>query len=92
MGKPSHRVNLVKGFTRKYRVHNLVYFEGPMDINFAIAREKALKFWKRQWKIRIIEEGNSKWEDLYARILPGSIGPWPSPGRHKTGDKDVCIS
>jgi putative endonuclease len=59
-----HKNNLVKGFTEKYNVHKLVYFEETMDINIAIAREKQLKNWKREWKIKLIEKENPKWRDL----------------------------
>ena len=51
-----HKNDLVDGFTKKYLVHRLVYFESTSDINAAIAREKQLKAWKRQWKIELIEK------------------------------------
>jgi putative endonuclease len=59
-----HRQGLVKGFTEKYRLKNLVYFEETEDVNSAIAREKQLKNWHRQWKINLIEEMNPEWKDL----------------------------
>ena len=59
-----HKNDLLPGFTRKYGVHLLVYYEMFEDINDAIVREKQLKKWNRSWKIRLIEKHNPKWEDL----------------------------
>jgi putative endonuclease len=78
-----HQNDLVDGFTKKYGVHILVWFEMHGDIRNAIAREKRLKRWNRAWKIRLIEESNSGWNDLYGRLLgenalpdlPGSPSP-----------------
>ena len=60
-----HKNNLVKGFTSKYNVHNLVYFERYNNIISAITREKRIKAWKRQWKIEMIEKVNHNWIDLF---------------------------
>tara|TARA_R110001583_G_scaffold67308_3_gene192553 strand:- start:8058 stop:8369 length:312 start_codon:yes stop_codon:yes gene_type:complete len=59
-----HKVGIEKGFTQKYGVNKLVYFEVFKSVNEAINREKNLKKWKRDWKIRLIEEENKKWLDL----------------------------
>ncbi len=59
-----HKQSLVAGFTKKYGVHRLVYYESTNDVSAAIRREKQLKKWKRAWKIRLIEERNPSWEDL----------------------------
>ena len=64
-----HKNSLVDGFTKKYNVHDLLYFEQFQDMNSAIAREKQLKAWKRQWKIALIEKVNGNWQDLYGEIL-----------------------
>jgi putative endonuclease len=64
-----HKSDLLKGFTSRYRVHNLVWFETHADIREAILREKQIKGWNRAWKIRLIEGGNPNWDDLYDRIL-----------------------
>ena len=64
-----HKNNLVDGFTKKYRVHRLVYFEETSDVESARLREKQLKEWKRPWKLELIEKSNPEWEDLYQRIL-----------------------
>ena len=64
-----HKHDLIKGFTREYSVHNLVYFEQAEDIETAILREKQLKKWNRIWKIQLINTKNPKWEDLYDTIL-----------------------
>jgi len=64
-----HKNNLVEGFTKKYNVHNLVYFEQTENVNSALLREKQLKKWKREWKIELIEKDNSQWKDLYNKIL-----------------------
>jgi putative endonuclease len=63
-----HRADAVDGFTKKYGVHRLVYFEMSESIESAIAREKVLKRWKREWKRALIEEKNPRWEDLYESI------------------------
>jgi putative endonuclease len=67
-----HRLKLAKGFTKKYGVHRLVYFEQYDDAENAIRREKRLKKWNRVWKIRLIEELNPNWDDLYSGIA-GSV-------------------
>ena len=64
-----HKNNLVDGFTRKYKVHNLVFFEETNDVQSAIRREKQLKAWKRDWKIELIEKQNPAWTDLYDDLL-----------------------
>ena len=63
-----HRNGLADGFTKKYQVHRLVYFEQYSDIEAAITREKRLKRWNRAWKIQLIEELNPNWGDLYPQI------------------------
>ncbi|WP_070157667.1 GIY-YIG nuclease family protein [Sphingobium phenoxybenzoativorans] len=63
-----HKTGIGADFTRKYGVTLLVYAEQHATIEEAIAREKALKKWKRDWKFRLIEEGNPDWIDLYDRI------------------------
>ncbi|MBL7107439.1 MAG: GIY-YIG nuclease family protein [Phycisphaerae bacterium] len=60
-----HKTNLVEGFTKKYQVHNLVYFEYFVNVSSAINREKQLKKWNRQWKINLIEKENPQWHDLF---------------------------
>jgi putative endonuclease len=65
-----HRSKVVDGFTRRYDVDKLVWFEVYDDILSAIAREKELKKWRRDWKIRLIEEQNPNWMDLYP-VLSG---------------------
>ena len=64
-----HRNDLVPGFTKKYAVHMLVYFEMHADMTSAITREKQLKKWNRTWKLRLIEDKNPQWNDLYETIL-----------------------
>ena len=63
-----HKTKVAEGFTRKYGVDRLVYFESFDDIENAIRREKRLKKWNRAWKIRLIEEANPNWDDLYPSI------------------------
>ena len=63
-----HKNNLVPGFTSKYEVHRLVWFEMTSDIASAITKEKQLKKWNRVWKIRLIEERNPHWKDLYEEL------------------------
>jgi len=64
-----HKNDLVEGFTHKYTVHNLVYFEVTESIESAIMREKQLKKWNRDWKIRLIEKNNPAWNDLYPELI-----------------------
>jgi putative endonuclease len=59
------------GFTKKYGVHMLVYFELHASMEDAIVREKQLKKWERAWKVRLIEERNPDWNDLYDSVLEG---------------------
>jgi putative endonuclease len=65
-----HRSDLVEGFTRRYRVHNLVYFEQFESMILAIEREKELKKWRRAWKVALIEKENPLWLDLWAGLAP----------------------
>lgn len=74
-----HKSDLIEGFTRKYGVHILVWYETHNDINEAIIREKKLKHWKRAWKIELIEKQNSGWNDLYDRLI-GEIALPDVPG------------
>jgi putative endonuclease len=60
-----HKSDLVEGFTNKYGVHWLVWYEQHATMASAIAREKAIKEWKRNWKLELIEKWNPEWRDLY---------------------------
>ena len=64
-----HKKGLVGGFTKKYKVHKLVFFEEADDVNGAIIREKQMKKWNRNWKVELIEKGNPEWKDLYPELL-----------------------
>jgi putative endonuclease len=66
-----HKTKAVPGFTAKYRVDRLVWFETYDDPTTAITREKALKKWRRDWKIRLIEEQNPEWRDLFPGMILG---------------------
>lgn len=68
-----HKDKKVKGFTEKYNVTNLVYYEAYDNPTHAIIREKQLKKWNRKWKLRLIEENNPTWKDLYGEFV-GSTG------------------
>ena len=63
-----HKNNMVEGFTKRYNVHQLVWYELHGNMESAITREKRLKDWKRKWKLELIESSNPKWEDLYYMI------------------------
>jgi len=63
-----HKKGLVEGFTKKYNVNKLVYYEVHPQVRDAIKREKQLKNWHRQWKINLIESVNKEWNDLYPEI------------------------
>ena len=60
-----HRNGFAEGFTRQYGVHLLVWYEMHATMESAITREKQLKAWNRSWKVRLIEEMNREWVDLY---------------------------
>ena len=64
-----HKNDLVEGFTKKYGVHRLVYYEMHEDMLSAIAREKQVKKWNRAWKLELIEEKNHEWKDLWDEIV-----------------------
>lgn len=64
-----HKSGAVDGFTRRYHVHQLVWFEPHTTMESAIAREKAIKQWKRKWKLELIEQQNPYWRDLYVELL-----------------------
>ena len=64
-----HKNKLHNGFTARYSADRLVYYEIFGDMREAIKREKRLKFYKRKWKVALIEKDNPEWEDLYWRII-----------------------
>ena len=64
----AHREEWLKGFTSRYHIHSLVYFEQYDQPRYAIAREKQLKKWRRDWKIALIETSNPGWYDLFDEI------------------------
>ena len=84
-----HKNDLVEGFTKKYGVHILVWYEVYDDINAAIAREKQLKGWNGAWKIKLIEKNNSGWNDLYER-LTGEVVRTESPGSPSPRKASLC--
>ncbi len=64
-----HKHDLVEGFTKRYQVHTLVWYELHDSMASAIPREKAIKGWKRRWKLALIEKTNPHWRDLYEDLL-----------------------
>ena len=65
-----HKEGQIPGFTRKYKVTRLVYYESMPDVNAAIAREKQIKRWRREKKVKLIETINRGWDDLSREIAP----------------------
>ncbi|WP_029077083.1 GIY-YIG nuclease family protein [Kaistia adipata] len=63
-----HREGFLGGFTSRYRIRTLVYYEGHDTMESAIRREKQMKLWKRSWKIELVERSNPNWLDLYGEI------------------------
>ena len=63
-----HRSGLIDGFSKRYGVHRLVYYEIAENAEAALTRERQIKKWNRVWKIKLIEEHNPEWEDLYYRL------------------------
>jgi putative endonuclease len=74
-----HREGLVEGFSKRYGVHVLVWYELHSDMLSAIAREKAIKEWKRAWKIELIEASNQFWRNLYDDLVSPPSGYRLSP-------------
>jgi len=70
-----HKNKLADGFTKKYNIEKLVYFEQTEDVNSALAREKQLKNWKREWKIELIKKANPEWKDLSSTLLDSGSNP-----------------
>lgn len=64
-----HKHDLVEGFTKRYKVHDLVYYEHTTDVNIALQREKRMKKWNRAWKLELIEKSNPEWRDLYWELI-----------------------
>jgi putative endonuclease len=64
-----HKSDAVEGFTKRYGIHLLVYAEFHETMPLAIAREKQIKKWRRAWKLRLIEQRNPEWRDLYEDVL-----------------------
>jgi putative endonuclease len=64
-----HKADPVDGFAKRYRTHQLVYFEQHDTMENAITREKQIKKWRRSWKLELIEDRNPEWEDLYSQLL-----------------------
>ncbi len=64
-----HRNDFVEGFTKRYGLHQLVWFELHDSLDSAIKREKRLKDWKRKWKVQLIESTDPNWEDLYPMMV-----------------------
>lgn len=69
-----HNNKIVEGFTKKYNVGKLVYYEATNDVKTAIAREKQLKKWNRKWKLELIEKNNPEWNDLAEAWIPSQAG------------------
>ncbi|MEI9994494.1 MAG: GIY-YIG nuclease family protein [Rhizomicrobium sp.] len=86
-----HKNDLIKGFTKKYGVHILVWYEVHEDISVAIAREKRLKRWNRAWKVKLIEQHNSGWNDIYDRLM-GEIALPDMPGSPSLRDAGASLS
>jgi len=63
-----HKHDLVEGFTKRYGIHRLVWYQAADTPTAAIVREKQVKKWKRAWKLRLIEEANPDWKDLYEEV------------------------
>jgi putative endonuclease len=63
-----HKEDITEGFTKRYQIHTLVYYEQTESIISAIQREKQMKKWKRNWKIELIEKSNPEWKDLYEEL------------------------
>ncbi|MGI2150627.1 GIY-YIG nuclease family protein [Shewanella baltica] len=70
-----HKNAIIDGFTHKYKVDQLVYFESHQSMYEAITREKQLKKWRREWNIELINSQNPTWQDLWYTVISGSPRP-----------------
>ncbi|MCL4767086.1 MAG: GIY-YIG nuclease family protein [Hyphomicrobiaceae bacterium] len=93
-----HKQNLFHGFSERYSVHHVVYYEFHETMVSAIRREKSVKRWRRDWKIELIEKTNPYWRDLYPE-LSGLIDPnanggaqWPKPATSITRPRSPTMS
>jgi putative endonuclease len=64
-----HKNGAVEGFTKRYSIHKLVWYEVHESMESAIAREKAIKAWNRKWKLELVEKANPEWDDFYAMLF-----------------------
>jgi len=64
-----HKNNAVRGFTSRYQVYRLVYYEVIEDLDEAVLRERRIKKWLRRWKLELIEKNNPYWKDLYYDLV-----------------------
>ena len=64
-----HKTHVIPCFTSKYKIHRLVYFEIHQDYYLALSRERQMKKWERAWKIKLIQNENPQWKDLYLEII-----------------------
>src|SRR5450830_938951 len=85
-----HRNNLADGFTKRYGVHSLVYYELHGDMSEAIHREKQIKKWNRQWKVSLIEQGNPEWHDLWPEITGNKENGFPHTRQNATPMTLTC--
>ena len=82
-----HKNKLAAGFTKKYNITKLVYYEQYIDPQNALRREKRLKKYNRKWKLALIEKHNPEWNDLYAALIDPGF-PGPSSGHRPAGPDD----
>lgn len=78
-----HREGRIEGFTKRYGLKRLVWYEGHDTIIGAIRREKSLKRWPRDWKCNLIERTNPDWSDLYAGLVTGGVAAAPDPDLYR---------
>lgn len=82
-----HKNNLIDGFSKEHRTHLLVYYVASENPESAIAREKQIKAWKRHWKLRLINEFNPQWRDLYYDLVDNGDGKWIPASAGMTKEK-----
>ena len=84
-----HKQDLIEGFTKRYAVHRLVYYEMHRTMNEAIVREKRIKKWNRAWKIRLIESMNPEWIDLFDEFWSAIVDGPADLERHAESRPEV---
>jgi len=87
-----HKNDMAEGFTKRYAVHRLVWYELHENMESAISREKRIKGWKRKWKLQLIERDNSNWQDLYYQVVSLDSGLRRNDGQQQEKNEAKAVT